>query len=155
MVCHCEPLGVTSNLVTTDADMVVRPTLAEVVTRRREELGLTKSDLARRAGVTRSTIHEIENGARHKLQPATYRHLDSALQWDPGTLQRMTTTTMLLETKSMVAQIQSRLAPIQASRVEALAELLLEVGRRLDSLEEKLTYGDSDRPTGGVVNGVR
>jgi len=125
-------------LVAIDADIVVRPTLAELVTRRREELGLTKSELARRANVTRSTIHEVENGSRLKLQPATYRHLDEALEWLPGTLQRMTASTLVVEAKSMVARIQSRLAPIEASRSEALLELLLEVARRLDYLEEHL-----------------
>lgn len=122
----------------TDADMAVRPGLAEIVTRRREELGLTKTDLAHQASVTRSTIHEIENGSRRKLQPGTYRRLDHALGWTPGTLQQMTSTTMLVEAKSMVAQIQSRLAPIEASRNELVLELLFEVARRLDALEEHL-----------------
>ena len=64
-------------------------TLSVAVTRRRTELRLTKAALARQAQITRSTLHEIENGTRKNIQPATARALEKALRMAPGSLARL------------------------------------------------------------------
>src|SRR4051812_45446822 len=65
-------------------------TPGEVVRVRREELGLTKAELARRAGLTRSSVHEIEAGQRTHLQARTLNALERALKLNPGTIQLRT-----------------------------------------------------------------
>jgi hypothetical protein len=58
----------------------------EVVEARRVQLGLSKSEASRRAGLTRGTWHEVESGVRRELQPLTYNRVDETLGWESGTL---------------------------------------------------------------------
>lgn len=112
--------------------------LSEAVSKRRRELGYTKSDLARRARTTRSTIHEIENGTRKHLQAATYNGLDEALRWTPGTLEAMTSEKVVTyEAKRSSAQSDDRLFAMMA--MELLREVRQEVAdlRRLYEEQEK------------------
>lgn len=105
--------------------------LADIVITRRTELGITKAELARRAKITRSTIHEIENGTRRTIQTATSQALDRALELPPGSLRRLTTESIVLEAKSRSVFISS--ASENRSLEVALLELLAQVIARLDS----------------------
>lgn len=63
--------------------------LAEAVRARRDELGLTRSEVADRAKaagetVSYSTLGEIEGGRRYDLKPSVVRALAAGLDWDPG-----------------------------------------------------------------------
>jgi transcriptional regulator with XRE-family HTH domain len=53
--------------------------LPALVTARRLALGMTKAELARRAGVSRGTIHEVETGERTNMQAGSLLKLERAL----------------------------------------------------------------------------
>src|SRR5262245_41161320 len=63
--------------------------LAEAMLQRREQLELTVVAAAERAGVARSTWHAIEGATRDRLAIATSSRIDRALDWLPGTAQRL------------------------------------------------------------------
>lgn len=60
-------------------------TLAAGITERLEQLGMSRRELARRAKLSRQTIHNIEKLGSTNLKPSTFTALDSALKWEPGT----------------------------------------------------------------------
>jgi transcriptional regulator with XRE-family HTH domain len=62
--------------------------LGEIIEQRRLELGLTKSEAARLAGVSRGTWHEVEAGRRTNMLADTLNLFDKALGWERGTLRR-------------------------------------------------------------------
>lgn len=64
--------------------------LGAYISQRRIHLDLTKSEAARRAGVSRRTWHEIEDGQRVRSSPQTLALFDQALQLPEGTLYAMT-----------------------------------------------------------------
>jgi transcriptional regulator with XRE-family HTH domain len=63
--------------------------LGTVVRNRREQLKITQSEAARRAGLGRTTWIEIEQGKRPQALPATLDRIDEALEWEPGTLRSL------------------------------------------------------------------
>lgn len=52
------------------SDEPLIPLIGRRVRAEREAAGLTQQDLARRAGITRVTLSEIENGHREQIKPA-------------------------------------------------------------------------------------
>lgn len=58
--------------------------LATAVQRRRETLGLTQVQLAEAAGVTDTTIRNLEGGRKFKRPPASLPSVEQALGWSPG-----------------------------------------------------------------------
>lgn len=56
--------------------------LAEHVTRRRVQLGMTKIDVARAAGLTITTYGHIERGKA--VRDSSYGKIEAPLQWAPG-----------------------------------------------------------------------
>lgn len=135
--------------------------LAKVVSERREELGLSKSELCKRAQITRSTLHEIENGTRRSLMPATYEALDGALGWLPGTLKRLSTTAPPRPTQlprpPIVPDIHEQMANLriifdaQAAAADinrALLAMFEELEERVRALEGHLPLPDR-RPSAG------
>ena len=132
----------------TEPDSRAKP-LAALVTARREELGLTKSELARRARITRSTLHEIERGQRHALMPETYSSLDRALEWTPGTLRKRSkaaaakaTVGHSLSGPELLDDVRARMALIgahaDAERFELIVDMWTAVIQRLDELDERV-----------------
>jgi transcriptional regulator with XRE-family HTH domain len=63
--------------------------LGAVVRNRREQLKITQSEAARRAGLGRTTWVEIEQGKRPRALPVTLDSIDQALDWEPGTLRSL------------------------------------------------------------------
>jgi transcriptional regulator with XRE-family HTH domain len=118
-------------------------TAGEVVRAKREELGLTKAELARRAHLTRSSIHEIESGQRTHLQARTLHALDLALGLDPGTLERVNRPSVFVSHSvedallgaSFRRELEERLGE---RRYESVLELLMRVADRVDELESRL-----------------
>jgi transcriptional regulator with XRE-family HTH domain len=47
---------------------------------RRKALGLSQAECARRAGITRAYLSQLETGARQDMRPPTYARLRSALK---------------------------------------------------------------------------
>lgn len=62
--------------------------LAVEMLKRMRQLNMSRRELAIRAGLSRQTLHHIENGRRN-LQPQTMAALDAALQWPTGTAQAL------------------------------------------------------------------
>lgn len=58
--------------------------LAEAVRQRREALGLTQVQLAERAGVTDTTIGNLEGGRKFRRTPASLPAVEQELGWTPG-----------------------------------------------------------------------
>ena len=86
--------------------------LAGGITKRLEQLGMSRRELARRANLSRQTIHNIEKEGNTNLKPSTFRALDEALKWDAGTalalalgkgLDKETTEERVLEYVSRIA----------------------------------------------------
>jgi DNA-binding XRE family transcriptional regulator len=59
--------------------------LAAGITERLDDLGMSRRELSRRAGLSRQTIHNIEKEGNTNLKPSTFQALDAALRWQPGT----------------------------------------------------------------------
>ena len=59
--------------------------LAGGLRERLEQLGMSRRELSRRTGLSRQTIHNIEHEGTTNLKPSTFRALDTALKWQPGT----------------------------------------------------------------------
>jgi transcriptional regulator with XRE-family HTH domain len=115
-----------------------RATAGDVVRARREELGLTKAELARRAHLTRSTIHEIEAGQRVTLQLRTLQALARALDMPPENLHQGRAPQVFSHalSDSLRRDIEERLG--ESRRYEDVLELLLRVARKVEELEERL-----------------
>lgn len=58
--------------------------LAEAFAHRIAQLGLSRREFAKRSGLSRQTIHHIENECRTDLAPSTFEALDVALRWGTG-----------------------------------------------------------------------
>jgi len=69
----------------TEMDISGSDNLAREVRKRLDQLGLTRRELARRTGLSRQTIHNIENGYTVHFRPQTLSALDHALMWNVGT----------------------------------------------------------------------
>lgn len=52
---------------------------------RLDQLGMSRRELSRRANLSRQTIHNIEHEGATNLKPNTFKALDAALKWPPGT----------------------------------------------------------------------
>lgn len=59
-----------------------------MIEERRLQLGLTKSEAARLAGVSRGTWHEVESGKRVNMLADTLNLFDKALGYERGTLRQ-------------------------------------------------------------------
>lgn len=60
--------------------------LGELMELRRVELGLTWEAVARRAGISRTTLNEIRKGKIENTQPLTKRAIERALDWASGSV---------------------------------------------------------------------
>ncbi|MBJ7322829.1 MAG: helix-turn-helix domain-containing protein [Rhodococcus sp.] len=58
--------------------------LADVVHKRRKELGLSLAAVVERGGPSEPTMVRIESGRTPPLRAPTFRKLDQALNWQPG-----------------------------------------------------------------------
>ena len=59
--------------------------LAMKLNQRLETLGMSRRELARRTGLSRQTIHNIEHSGATNLKAGTFMLLDKALKWQAGT----------------------------------------------------------------------
>lgn len=79
----------------TDLNEIVRretpdvQALAAAVSERRIQLHLSQEGVAHAGGPSAKTIYAIEQGTEAEFRPSTLRRLDQALQWRPGTSERI------------------------------------------------------------------
>ena len=104
----------------------------EVVRLRREELGLSKAELARRARLTRSSIHEIEADQRRHLQTRTLRSLEEALALAPGSLSPTSRQRDTALAASLSRELEGLLSE---NRYNDLLQMIMRVANRVDELE--------------------
>lgn len=112
---------------------------------------MTKAELARRASLTRSSIHEIEGDLRHHLQARTLQALERALELSPGTIQRRTrpagASVFLSHGSGDSAVAHSLRRELEGRRedmrFETVFELLMRVADRVDELEERLANDEA------------
>lgn len=62
---------------------------AFVKQRRASELGLSQSEVTSRGGPSVPTLRQIENGVAGNFRAQTFAELEKALQWAPGSAQRI------------------------------------------------------------------
>ncbi|MFH8591226.1 hypothetical protein [Streptomyces rimosus] len=65
--------------------------LADLITERRIQLSMTKSDLARAAGLTINTYNKVE--AARPVRDTTYGRIEPVLGWSPGSCRNVLTGT--------------------------------------------------------------
>lgn len=63
--------------------------IGELITRRYEALGMTQADAARAAGLSDTTMREIERGDIRRRRPKTLHDVSVAMRWPPDALARM------------------------------------------------------------------
>lgn len=80
------PWRVVSQPVNPSPSSVNQPSLGDIIRERRLTIGLTKSEAARRAGVSRGTWHDVESGRRSNMLADTLNLFDQALGLPRGTL---------------------------------------------------------------------
>jgi transcriptional regulator with XRE-family HTH domain len=66
-------------------------TLGTTIRQRRGQLHQTQEQLATQAGISNSTLRQIETGHRTQPTAKTIHNLEQALGWTPGSIQRITT----------------------------------------------------------------
>ncbi len=63
-----------------------RERLGRLVRARREHLGLTQEQTARKGGSNLTTLGHIERAVDERISTKTRQRLEAALQWEPGTI---------------------------------------------------------------------
>lgn len=63
--------------------------LAAAIVERRSEFGWDQVELAEKAGLSQSVISTLERGANKSTSSSTLEKLESAMQWDEGTCERL------------------------------------------------------------------
>lgn len=65
------------------------PRAARLVRERMAQKGLDQVELARRSGVSDATIRNLTRGERHGYRAKQLGRLAEALDWEPGTIERL------------------------------------------------------------------
>ena len=103
-------------------------TLGSGLAERLEQLGMSRRELARRTGLSRQTIHNIERGISSP-KPETLAALDTALKWAKGTAEALATGQPIpigrSKTDEQLARIKFRLAHMTPDELE-LTLIMLE-----------------------------
>ncbi|MFD7835439.1 short-chain fatty acyl-CoA regulator family protein [Streptomyces sp. NPDC059761] len=126
--------------------------------RLREERRMTQADLARVLGISPSYLNQMEHDSRPLTVPVLLR-LTEAFGVDPGFFSERDTSRMVADLREALAKevaearvSASDLAEL-ATRMPAVASVLLELGRRSQLLAERLT--DAAEGRGGVTEAPR
>lgn len=99
--------------------------LAEEVTARRTELGMQPATLAKRAGMSRKTLREIEEAnPTRRYGSGTLGKLDSPLGWEPGKTWRIWREQPGPNVAELVADVHSLVDERTATITRLVAQLL-------------------------------
>lgn len=96
--------------------------LGNFIRDRRVALDITKSDAARRAGVSRRTWHEVEEGTRATSTAVTLACFDQALQLPEGTLYAMTARSASQQVETLRHRAIELVRAMTTSELEAFVE---------------------------------
>ncbi|WP_103503778.1 short-chain fatty acyl-CoA regulator family protein [Streptomyces sp. SM14] len=127
--------------------------------RLREERRMSQVELARTLAISPSYLNQMEHDSRPLTVPVLLR-LTEAFGVDPGFFSERDTSRLLADLREALAD---RVAAAEvsaadlgelASRLPAVAGVLLELGRRNERLTEQLAELSEGRGTGGVPAGL-
>lgn len=112
--------------------------LGDEMRKRLAQLGLTRRELARRTGLSRQTLHNIEYGTTVDYRPQTLAVLDRGLMWQPGT------SASLVAGESLIVAQSATLSP--ANHVRAYRWRIVEKlqSMSLEELERLISFLESD-----------
>lgn len=113
--------------------------LAQAVRARREELGLSLLDVVKKGGPTKPTIIRYERGdIPHEVPPGTMAKFDHALDWEPGTAERILSGTDPQETGTVVVPLPVEPAPDAVDLLEVDSEKFRALVKSVTDLRGKL-----------------
>ncbi|MFI1472261.1 short-chain fatty acyl-CoA regulator family protein [Streptomyces wuyuanensis] len=122
--------------------------------RLREERRMTQAELARVLGISPSYLNQMEHDSRPLTVPVLLR-LTETFGVDPGFFSERDTTRLVADLReALTAEIaESRVSPSDlaelASRMPAVAQVLLGLGRRNQALSERLAGAADGRDAAG------
>jgi transcriptional regulator with XRE-family HTH domain len=108
----------------TATNIDTRAAIGEFIHRRRLALDITKSEAARRAGVSRRTWHEIEEGQRSMSSAETLALLDQALQQEEGTLYGMTSKPLDKRVEQLRRQAVDLISSLSLAELELAVDTM-------------------------------
>ena len=123
--------------------------LGEYIRDRRVALDITKSEAARRAGVSRRTWHEVEEGQRTASTAVTLSQFDQALQLPEGTLYAMTARSTSQRTEGLRQRAAELVRAMTTEELEAFVESngIHTVRDMFDQLRADIAELRSEQPT--------
>lgn len=62
-----------------------RSLLGEQLSKRLDQLGMSRREFSRRFNVSRQTLHELEHNPDKQFAPSTFQAIDEGLKWQAGT----------------------------------------------------------------------
>ncbi|MFE4257767.1 short-chain fatty acyl-CoA regulator family protein [Streptomyces sp. NPDC056883] len=124
--------------------------------RLREERRMTQADLARVLGISPSYLNQMEHDSRPLTVPVLLR-LTEAFGVDPGFFSERDTSRMVADLREALAEqvAEARVSPSDlaelATRMPAVASVLLDLGRRSQLLAERLADAADGRDAVAVA----
>ncbi|MFK0294912.1 short-chain fatty acyl-CoA regulator family protein [Streptomyces sp. NPDC090442] len=121
--------------------------------RLREERRMNQAELARVLGISRSYLNQMEHDSRPLTVPVLLR-LSEAFGVDPTFFSERDTTRLVADLREALAGelAEARIATADltelAARMPAIAQVLLDLGRRNHRLAERLVGGEGGRGNG-------
>ncbi|MFH0515634.1 short-chain fatty acyl-CoA regulator family protein [Streptomyces sp. M41] len=118
--------------------------------RLREERRMSQAELARVLGISPSYLNQMEHDSRPLTVPVLFR-LTETFGVDPNFFSERDTTRLVADLREALAGeiTESRVSPTDlaelASRMPAVAQVLLDLGRRNQLLSERLAGADDGR----------
>lgn len=79
--------GLSTKMVAVTGDKPAWQALGRYVTRRRDELGMTQSDVQAAGGPSTATVRNIENATQTSYRSGVLAALERALRWAPGSVE--------------------------------------------------------------------
>ena len=118
--------------------------LGSLMLRRRGELGLSLTEAARLAGVSRSAWHALEQARRVTALARTFAGVDRALRWVPGTARDLFEGTITVARAAEPGEVEEALSICYHSCAPRLREVSPEIRTLWRSIVADLEYFDPD-----------
>lgn len=128
-------------------------TAAQLIHRRRTELGISQDEAAKRAGIARRTFQEVESGQRRPMVRTLFK-LDTALGLEPGDLAALDTepddpalAPIVNELVGMIRSFTGR-TTLETARIQLMRLRLAELEGEPDDGSRPATAGDPAETSG-------
>lgn len=150
-------------MTTTSLDGIAKA-IGEQIRDARLRADLTKAEAARRAGVSRRTWHEIEEGTRPASSAETLVQFDQVLGFPEGTLFAMTARSTSIRIEGLRQQAIDLVKLMSSDELETFVSskgaqtvqsMIAGIERELIELRSQLGAGDADGTDGDDVGAAR